>query len=355
LKKHKLTQGSSNSKHLNDYTSDKYSLIDDIDSVISITKYLIENQDAIFFIDSELHNELIQTIDNVSESDVNSILTRKIHQSIGITLMKNTSTTSSLLNTPILSSDGSDESSSYAKLNFNNVNSTLTKQSSKNTLNSKTKLNTNVDFIDSNREKRTSRTKLHKITSNFNSSSNLLQPIHFVNSPSHSPISSSSNGSSSNQPQSKQLNETGTRKFSNDLYDEPDLNSLHPIFCNQASSSSSSLLLMIPTQANKNNIKKLTKSTKCRNLNPKASAKSLSNLHENNNNSNSNNNIGSQSINQYLTVPIQVPERRQSIQTFTHQQQQYKCINSNTIQICSKFYDKNNSNFNVIGEQETLV
>ncbi len=257
MKKHKLTQGSSNSKHLNDYASDKYSLIDDIDSVISITKYLIENQDAIFFIDSELHNELIQTIDNVSESDVNSILMRKIHQSIGITLMKNTSTTSSLLNTPILSSDGSDESSSYAKLNFNsnnnNVNSTLTKQSSKNTLNSKTKLYTNVDFIDSNREKRTSRTKLHKITSNFNSSSNLLQPIHFVNSPSHSPISSSSNGSSNQQQSNKQLNETVTRKFSNDLYDEPDLNSLHPIFCNQASSSSSSLLLMIPTQANKNN------------------------------------------------------------------------------------------------------
>ena len=32
---------------------------------------------------------------------------------------------------------------------------------------------------------------------------------------------------------------------------------------------------------------------------------------------------------------------------------QLKLINSNTIQICSKFYDK--SKFNVIGEQETLV
>ena len=346
LKKHKITQGNSSSKHLNDYTADKYSLIDDIDSVISITKYLIENQDAIFYIDADLHNELIQTIDNVSESDVNSILVRKIHQGVGVTLIKNPSNTSSLLSTPMMSNEGSCESTNF----FNkNANATLTKQSSKNTLNSKIKVYTNVDFIDSNREKRTSRTKLHKISSNFNSSSNLLQPINFINSPSHSPISSSSNSSSS-KSQSKQINEKEPRKFSNELYDEPDLNNLNPIFCNQASSaSSSSLLLMIPTQANKNNIKKLTKSSKCRNLNPKVSAKSLSNLHENNNSD------GFQSHNNHLIVPTQTSERRQSIQTFTQQQQHYKCISSNTIQICSKFYDKNNSNFNVIGEQETLV
>ena len=248
-----------------------------------------------------------------------------------------------------MSNEGSNESTKFfSNTNNNNINATLTKQSSKNTLNSKIKVYANVDFIDSNREKRTSRTKLHKISSNFNSSSNLLQPINFINSPSHSPISSNS---SSNQSQSKQqqLNETMTRKFSNELYDSPDLNNLNPIFCNQASSSSSSLLLMIPTQANKNNIKKLSKSSKCRNLNQKVSAKSLSNLNENNNNG------GFQSQNQYLTVPTQAPDRRQSIQTFSQQQQHYKCLNSNTIQICSKFYDKNNSNFNVIGEQETLV
>lgn len=46
LKKHKLSSVSTNIKS-NDF-SDKFNLIDDIDSVISVTKYLIENQDFIF-------------------------------------------------------------------------------------------------------------------------------------------------------------------------------------------------------------------------------------------------------------------------------------------------------------------
>ena len=208
----------------------------------------------------------------------------------------------------------------------------------------------NMDFIENNREKRTSRTKLHKIASNFHgtstSSSNLLQPINFVHSPSHSPTSSSSNSSSSSAKKC-QLNETAS-KFSNELYDAPDLAKLTPIFCNQTAStnSSSSLLLMIPSQTNKTVIKKLSKSSKCKQLNAKVSAKSMSNLSENSNASTL-----------LLTVPSQLPDRRQSIQTYSQQQSQpqYKNVNSSTIQICSKFYDKSSSNFNVIGEQETLV
>lgn len=331
-------------KHMTDYSVDKYSLIDDIDSVISITKYLIENQDSLFFIDANLHNELVQTIDNVSQSDVNSILVRKIQQAIGVTIIKSNSNTPSLVSTPVISVGGEDSSDSKKN--------TLKKQSSQSRLqqsNFKTKSSTgysNVDFIDSNREKRTSRTKLHKISSNFASTSNLLQPINFINSPSHSPTSSSSN------QQSKHFNETVSRKFSNELYDEPDLNSLNPIFCNQASASSSSLLLMIPSQANRPNIKKLTKSTKCKQLNAKVSAKSLSNLNENNSNGV---NADSTSANSnLLSAPSHgPPERRQSIQAFA--QPKYKCLNTNTIHICSKFYDKKSTNFNVIGEQETLV
>jgi hypothetical protein len=44
LKKHKLGSNSSSG----DFHSDKYNLIDEIDSVISVTKYLIENQNSLF-------------------------------------------------------------------------------------------------------------------------------------------------------------------------------------------------------------------------------------------------------------------------------------------------------------------
>lgn len=49
LKKHKLGSSSSSSK-VNDFATDKYNLIDDIDSVISVTKYLIENHNALFYV-----------------------------------------------------------------------------------------------------------------------------------------------------------------------------------------------------------------------------------------------------------------------------------------------------------------
>ena len=45
LKKHKVSNSSSKSV---EQTFDKYSLIDDIDSVITVTKYLIENHQKIF-------------------------------------------------------------------------------------------------------------------------------------------------------------------------------------------------------------------------------------------------------------------------------------------------------------------
>lgn len=47
LKKHKLSQISLNTKP-NEIQNDKYNIIDDIDSVIAVTKYLIENQNLIF-------------------------------------------------------------------------------------------------------------------------------------------------------------------------------------------------------------------------------------------------------------------------------------------------------------------
>ena len=49
LKKHKIAQGASNGKP-NDFSSDKFNLIDDIDSVISVTKYLIEQQNSLFHV-----------------------------------------------------------------------------------------------------------------------------------------------------------------------------------------------------------------------------------------------------------------------------------------------------------------
>jgi hypothetical protein len=85
LKKHKpslAANGLGNSS-----LEDKYNLIDDIDSVISVTKYLIENQNLLFEIDSALHNELIKAINNVSPSETNSILTRKVKCLIGVTLI----------------------------------------------------------------------------------------------------------------------------------------------------------------------------------------------------------------------------------------------------------------------------
>ncbi|RNA09462.1 Rho GTPase-activating 6, partial [Brachionus plicatilis] len=81
LKKHKLSQISLNTKP-NELQNDKYNIIDDIDSVISVTKFLIENQSLIFNIDSLLHNELIQTINNITPSEVELILNRKIASQI---------------------------------------------------------------------------------------------------------------------------------------------------------------------------------------------------------------------------------------------------------------------------------
>ena len=124
LKKHKIPHASATVK-MSDYSADKYSLIDDIDSVISITKYLIESQDSIFFIGSELHNELLQTIDSVSQSEeVNAILVRKIISKMGVTLIKDKSNMSSLATTPV-SSVGSADGAKF----LYSINATLTKQS----------------------------------------------------------------------------------------------------------------------------------------------------------------------------------------------------------------------------------
>ena len=358
LKKHKVSQTQSNNPN---HLSDKYSLIDDIDSVISVTKYLIENQNSIFYIEAGLHNELIQTIDSVSPDEINAILTRKIVASIGVSVENNEmgsdssgydSSIKSNLAASTISTDNSD--SGTLKRQFNDESSSATSTSC-----------SYSNFIDTNPNlKRTSRTKLHKIANFGQTSSSNLQPISFLSSPTHSPTRATSKPSkrvSSNAHESSK--ENVYKNFSNELYNN--LNGIEaqaaskPRFVsnNPASVSSSSLLLMINNNSNSQS-KHLAKtgankySVNDENVYSTSNqvqqqiikfnskpAKSLLNL-----NSNDIVNSGEQAAS----------DRRQSASGAHGQQQpQFKIINANTIQICSKFYDK--SKFNIIGEQETLV
>jgi hypothetical protein len=180
---------------------DKYHLIDDIDAVISVTKYLIENQAHIFSIDSYLHNELIESINKASPSDINSILIRKIISQIGITLLENgivkqqqeekpqhigttttTTTTGDGQSTTLVDNESS-SSSSYCS-STNELDRLLlprpTRLMPTTTGPSKAATsyhhNQTIDFIDTHNNTRTSRTKLHKITNNF-SNFHLDEPI----------------------------------------------------------------------------------------------------------------------------------------------------------------------------------
>ncbi len=214
-----------------------------------------------------------------------------------------------------------------------------------------------------------------------------MKPISFLNSPSHSPIRMQSTSASSiaasnaackqskRVPVQSKLNYGNSisgsdlkqqhefKNFSNELYSNMDEDfkfqqQLHHqnsqskiLFNNPASLSSSSLLLMIQSSSNKNgtgthftnkSFNMDENNTAHVRLNSKSAAtKSMSNLNSENilNNISLNvnylgSNNGSNNVNNL--VPSQL-----------------KLVNSNTIQICSKFYDK--SKFNVIGEQETLV
>ena len=186
----------------------------------------------------------------------------------------------------------------------------------------------NADFIDYNLTKhRTSRTKLHKISDNFTYlHSKESEPITFVNSPSHSPTRTVPKPPK--RVQSNQIMKT----FANEIYNNQIIESyLNPTSKN--TQKPSSLLLMIQSKSNK--LKQKTENLN-HDLLSKAT-KSLSNLNQ-------------------QQTQLALDKRRQSgpqNNVAASKQPQYKVVNSNTIQICSKFYDK--SKYNIIGEQETLV
>lgn len=65
------------------YSIDKYSLVDDIESVISITKFLIENQSNLFIIDDKLHNQVLKKVNELNPNELDVILRKKYTNSIG--------------------------------------------------------------------------------------------------------------------------------------------------------------------------------------------------------------------------------------------------------------------------------
>ena len=211
-----------------------------------------------------------------------------------------------------------------------------------------------ADFIDYNLSKhRTSRTKLHKIADNINYiHPKEIEPINFINSPSNSPTRVETNGKQIKRVAShlSESNQQIMKTFSNEIYNNQIIESyLNPSTVNSSSNksttnnnpvSSSSLLLMIQSNDKNSNKSRQNKSTTENNLNHDLltkATKSLSNLSQ-----------------QQQASALE--KRRQSGPTNHVNKQhhtQYKVVNSNTIQICSKFYEK--SKYNIIGEQETLV
>lgn len=311
---------------LNDYSSDKYNLIDDIDSVISVTKYLIENQNDLFQIESSIHNELIETINNINPVEVNSILTRKQISSFGVSVLKN-ETTEYLNITPTPSEPQSLASSPHSiqfstNTSCSSVSSSnqllshnLTPEQTESATNTKFLNYLNADFIDNNTKQFTrqkvSRTKLHKIVDNFNylncvdNMPSRQQPIHFASSPTHSPI----NNKGVKKPSVRQLKKHSVESSMN--HDK------------------SSLLLMI--QNDQNSRPKVTNENK-----KSVSTKSMSNLTQISKNQTAGNETNT--------------ARRQSSSNLKNQYNMGGNSNSNTIH---KFYDK--TKYNIIGEQETLV
>ena len=220
----------------------------------------------------------------------------------------------------------------------------------------KSKSFVNADFIDSNPDKfRTSRTKLHKIQDSFpNYPSNNQQivepqaPIHFSNSPSHSPT----RFCITTHKQYKRIQSQNINPLKQDFGSEtkfasrPSLPTSSSTKCisgssgsNQSLASSSSLLLMI--QPNQTENKKLAerKSSKIDNQKFVSKAtKSLSNLAESTN----------------YPIPIEtsyntISYRRTPSNTNSNR---IKAIHSANA-LFAKYYDK--FKYNVIGEQETLV
>lgn len=210
------------------------------------------------------------------------------------------------------------------------------------------------DFIDYKMSKhRTSRTKLHKIADNLNPNlqhvSKEFEPICFVNSPSHSPIRSQPPQHQHHQLKHYKRNTTISKSsFSNEIYNNHVVESyMNP---HRNNSVSSSLLLMIQSneKTNQSKLAKHNKLNQHEELLTKAT-KSLSNLNQQHQanlidkrrQSSGVSNSANSSTATTLTTSI------------ASKPPQYKLVNSNTIQICSKFYDK--TKYNIIGEQETLV
>lgn len=371
---------------LNDM-SDKYNLIDDIDGVISVTKYLIEHQTELFHIESHLHNELIETINKINPAEVNSILSRKQMTDMGISHLPSNGT-SSTASTAISTSCSSNSTSSSEALTNQHEYLSLTPTPSEpqslissphsihlstntscssasshsRTAASSSSLSTpepntnssnanflnylNADFIDAGHKpftrQKASRTKLHKIVDNFNylncadnNNANLVQqqPIHFINSPTHSPITKGQKKSSVRMLKKQSLE-----------------SSLKQQQQQQQSPVPSSLLLMIQqnndliNNENKNNSHRYASSTGTK----KISTKSMSNLTQ----IPASNYCQSPHRNEPSSYQVE-SLRRQSGSNLKHSQFTGS-VNSNTIHKLYSNSDKKKS-YNIIGEQETLV
>lgn len=181
-----------------------------------------------------MHNELIETINAINPSEVNSILTRKQITSFGLTTLTNDPSSSEheYLNlctetTPTPSEHNSLASSPNSiQLSTNTSCSSSRSQHLTPELHQTTKEHTrflnylNADFIDNSNVKqftrqKNSRTKLTKIVDNFNylnCAENLgcnkqQQPINFVNSPNHSPVNKKSTKKSTIRQLKKSSNE----------------------------------------------------------------------------------------------------------------------------------------------------
>lgn len=290
-------------------------------------------------IEADLHNELIETINNVSNSEINAILTRKIMSSIGIQVLENPIQPNLEPSNLIFDNNNCKFIKTELKSKFVNPreseasvstggSSSASSSSSSSPIYSEQfqfkqkPINyTNADFIDNqiNDRIRTSRTKLHKV-----STSN-LQPINFINSPSHSPTRMQpSNSCAKLIKKNKMINTQSNDAYTNHS-DHSGSNKPNQI-------AASSLLLMVQN----NNKPKLSASVS--NYHPKPT-KSLSSL-----------NILSAGCCDQLTSRRSESHVQPNNQSSNPNQLK---INSSTIQICSKFYD--NSKYNVIGEQETLV
>lgn len=210
----------------------------------------------------------------------------------------------------------------------------------------------NADFIDAGHKpftrQKASRTKLHKIVDNFNylncadnnNNANLAQqqPIHFINSPTHSPITKGQKKSSVRMLKKQSLESS----LKQQQHQQDTLNK---------SPVPSSLLLMIQqnnnliNNENKNNGQRYASGSSS---SKKTSTKSMSNLTQ----------IPASSYYQSPSrnepASYQVESLRRQSGSNLKQLHFTGSVNSNTIH---KFYsssDKKKS-YNIIGEQETLV